>query len=150
MLSTLVLATLTQLAARLSVVDVSAPDAIYEDVSRGLADFVAVQLEKKGFTAKRADEGELTVEGCRVGPCLAVIAKTQGADVLVLLDATEDDKGRITVALTALRGTDGLPLAVGVWKTTDAPQVTKPLTAFITSLEKAWVRAKAKPADRAR
>ncbi|MBL8922587.1 MAG: hypothetical protein JNJ54_27295 [Myxococcaceae bacterium] len=128
---------LSQAMIRVAVLDVSAPDAIYEDVSRGLAERVSDELLKKGFFSKRVDESELPVENCRVGPCLGVIAKARGADVLLLLDATEDDKGRVAVSLSAMRGRDGLPLAVGRWTTTSEGKPNKQLTKFLEATQKA-------------
>lgn len=128
---------LAQGTVRVSVLDVSAPDAIYEDVSRALAQRVSDELLKLGYLSRRADEAELPVEGCRLGPCLAEIAKTQGADVLLLLDASEGEKGRVEVALSAMRGNDGLPLAVGKWPTTARGTPDKKLKKFFDALQKA-------------
>jgi hypothetical protein len=128
---------LAQANLRAVVVDVSAPDAVYEDVSRGLAEQVSLELLKKGFLAKRVDESELPTQGCRIGPCLGEIARTQGADVLVLLDATEAGKDKIDVSLTAMRGRDGLPLSAGKWSTTTDGKPNKQLAKFVTATSKA-------------
>ncbi len=96
-----------------AVIDVSQPDAVYEDVSRALATQVSVALDGAGFEAVRVDENELPEEGCRAGPCLAKVAKDKKALVLVTLDATELDKKRTSVAVAALLGLNGMPLAGG-------------------------------------
>jgi hypothetical protein len=99
------------LQAKVAVLDVSAEDAVYEDESRALAEEVVRVLEAKGLAARRVDESELPAEGCRAGPCLEKVAK--GSDVLVTLDAVEISKGRLGVAVTALAGKTGMPLAGG-------------------------------------
>jgi hypothetical protein len=137
MLGAVVALVLTQGMVRVAVLDVSAPDAIYEDVSRGLAERVSDELLKRGFLSKRVDESELPVEHCRVGPCLGVIAKAQAADVLLLLDATEGEKGRVDVTLSAMRGRDGLPLAAGRWTTTSEGKTNKQLSKFLEATQKA-------------
>lgn len=148
MLSLVTALVLSQGMIRVSVLDVSAPDAIYEDVSRGLAERVSDELLKAGFLSRRADESELPGEGCRIGPCLAAIAQTQRADVLLLLDATEGAKGKVEVSLTAMRGRDGLPLAAGKWSTTAEGKLDKRLTKFISALQKA-VSKNVTPAEEA-
>jgi hypothetical protein len=149
MLTVLASLVLSQGMIRVSVLDVSASDAIYEDVSRGLAERISDELLKLGFLSRRADESELPNEGCRVGPCLAAIAKTQKADVLLLLDAVEGDKGQIQVALTAMRGRDGLPLAAGKWSTTAAGKADKRLNTFLTALKRAIAKNVTPPAEEA-
>lgn len=128
---------LAQGTTHVAVLDVSAPDAIYEDVSRALAEQVSLELLKKGFLSKRVDESELPVQGCRIGPCLGEVAKSQSADVLLLVDATEAEKGKIDVSLSAMRGRDGLPLSVGKWSTTAEGKPNKQLSKFITAMQKA-------------
>lgn len=137
MLAGVVALVLSQGMIRVAVLDVSVPDAIYEDVSRGLAEKVSDELLKRGFFSKRVDESELPVDNCRVGPCLGVIAKAQAADVLLLLDATEGEKGRIEVTLSAMRGRDGLPLSAGRWTTTSEGKANKQLTKFFEATQKA-------------
>ena len=107
----LLLALLLCQSPKAAVIDVSASDAVYEDVSRGLAEQVAHALDGAGFDAVRVDENELPESGCRAGPCLAKVAKDHHALVLVTLDATEVDKTHTQVALAALLGLNGLPLA---------------------------------------
>jgi hypothetical protein len=94
---------------RTAVLDASAPDAVYEDVSRGLADEVVVALEQAGFSARRVEEDELPPQGCRSGPCLETVARVQKAEVLVVLDAREKGKD-VAVAVLALDGRTGRPL----------------------------------------
>lgn len=112
----MLLSALLLLASSASVVvlDVSAEDAVYEDESRALALELVDYLNTKGFTARRVDESELPKSGCRAGPCLEKVAK--GSDVLVTLDAVELEKGRLGVAVTALAGRTGMPLAGGRWE----------------------------------
>lgn len=104
---------LAQPPLKVAVIDISDSDAIYEDVSRGLAEDVVKALRAAGFEAARVDESELPEGGCQVGPCLAGVARDQRAQVLVALDATELDKVKIGVGLTALLGSNGAPLAGG-------------------------------------
>lgn len=128
---------LAQGMIRVAVLDVSAPDAVYEDVSRGLAERVSDELLKKGFLSKRVDESEVPVDNCRIGPCLGVIAKAHAADVLLILDATEGEKGKVEVTLSAMRGRDGLPLAAGKWTTTAEGKPNKQLSKFLDATQKA-------------
>ena len=110
MLTLAVLASLVT-AQTAVVLDVSAEDAVYEDESRALCVEAVEVLTAKGFTARRVDESELPPAGCRAGPCLEKVAR--GSDVLVTLDAVELDKGKLGVAVTALAGRTGMPLAGG-------------------------------------
>ncbi|MDX2013890.1 MAG: hypothetical protein SFW67_27080 [Myxococcaceae bacterium] len=140
MLTLLTALLLGQSGLKVAVVDVSAADAIYEDISRELTQRVADELLGRGFSARRVDESELPVEGCRLGPCLGEIAKSQGADVLVIVDATEGAKGKVDVVLSAMRGRDGLPLAAGRWGTTTEGKKGKQLTKFVEATWKAAAR----------
>lgn len=137
MLSVALTLVLAQGTVRVAVLDVSAADAIYEDVSRALAEKVSDELLKKGFLSKRVDESEVPVDGCRIGPCLGVIAKSQSADVLVIVDAVEGAKGKVEVVLSAMRGRDGLPLAAGKWTTTAEGKQNKQLSKFLVATQKA-------------
>jgi hypothetical protein len=114
-----------------AVVDVSRPDAVYEDVSRALAADVAAALGKVGLDASRVEEDELPQEGCRAGPCLEVVARARAAQALVLLDANE--KGSvIEVSVMALRGSDGRPLAAKRY--VSGASATKALARFARDL----------------
>ena len=137
MLSVALTLVLAQGTVRVAVLDVSAADAIYEDVSRALAEKVSDELLKKGFLSKRVDESEVPVDGCRIGPCLGVIAKSQSADVLVIVDAVEGAKGTVEVVLSAMRGRAGLPLAAGKWTTTAEGKQNKQLSKFLVATQKA-------------
>lgn len=137
MLSVALTLVLAQGTVRVAVLDVSAADAIYEDVSRTLAEKVSDELLKKGFLSKRVDESEVPIDGCRIGPCLGVIAKSQSADVLVIVDAVEGTKGKVEVVLSAMRGRDGLPLAAGKWSTTAEGKQNKQLSKFLVAMQKA-------------
>lgn len=119
------------------VIDISQPDAIYEDISRGYAEEVTEALNQAGFSAYRIDERELPDEGCRAGPCLAKVAVKRESHVLVALDATEVDKEKNGVALTALRGKDGMPLASARFTLTEkTKRPLKPLEKFVADLKK--------------
>lgn len=146
MLTVLVMSLLSQPSLKLAVLDVSAPDAIYQDVSTGLADRLSEAFLKRGFLACRIDETQVPpkAEGCRLGPCLGIIAAAHQVDVLVILDATETDKG-IDVTLSAMRGRDGLPLAAGKWATTAAGKPTKKLTRFLDATTKAAAKQVTSP-----
>jgi hypothetical protein len=122
---------LAQAPVRVTVIDVSDSDAIYEDVSRGLAEDVAKALTAAGFDAHRVDESEMPDADCKVGPCLAKVVKSQNAQVLVTLDAKELDKKKIAIGLTGLLGSNGEPLT-GARYTLKVGQKKTPkeLTAF--------------------
>ncbi len=106
---------------RIIVLDVSVPDAIYEDVSRGIADSLVSELKQRGLDAVRVDEREMSVENCRGGPCLGVVAKEQKAHVVITLDATEleTSKASYGVSVTAMAGRNGMPLAGGRYELKD-------------------------------
>lgn len=106
LLSTLVLAQM-----KVAVIDVSAPDAVYEDESRALAEDVTAALNSGGFVAEKVDERDLPLQGCRIGPCLGKVSLQRGAQVVVALDGNELPDKSIGVTVTAMRATDGLPLA---------------------------------------
>ncbi len=142
--SLLLAAVLTQAPATLkvAVVDVSAPDAIYEDVSRQLAAQVAEALMRAGAVAVRVDESELPPQGCRIGPCLGEVAKQQGAHVVVALDAEEVDAETSKVAVTALWGSNGEPLAGGRYVVRLGGKVPKGLKRFVAdAVKRAAARA---------
>ncbi|MHB8874350.1 MAG: hypothetical protein ACYC8T_11740 [Myxococcaceae bacterium] len=111
MLALLLALSLAQAAPKAVVIDVSAPDAVYEDVSRALAERVVGALKSAGFEAVRIDESELPEQGCRIGPCLGVVARARKAQVVVIVDATEQEKGGVGVNVAALWAADGRPLA---------------------------------------
>lgn len=106
-----IFATLLAAAPSVAVLDVSAEDAVYEDESRALCIEAVEVFTAKGFDARRVDESELPPRGCRAGPCLEKVAK--GSTVLVTLDVVELEKGKLGVAVTALAGRTGMPLAGG-------------------------------------
>jgi hypothetical protein len=136
----LLLALLAQAPAPLkaAVVDISASDAIYEDISRGLANDAASALTQAGFVAVRIDESELPPR-CRVGPCLGEMARAQGADVVVTLDAEETgpDNANAKVAIAALWGANGEALAGGRYTVVPGKKRPKPLTTFAEASWKA-------------
>ncbi len=134
---TLLTALLSLVATQTVVVlDVSAEDAVYEDESRALAMEAVELMNAKGLTARRVDESELPPQGCRAGPCLERVAK--GSDVLVTLDVAELGKGKLGVAVTALAGRTGMPLAGGRYHV--GPKTKRPpkeLEAFVQKVIKA-------------
>lgn len=127
----LVLAQAAPATLKVAVVDVSAPDAIYEDVSRRLAGELAEALTKAGTVAVRVDESELPPEGCRIGPCLGEVAKAQGAHVVVTVDCVEVDASTSKVSVTALWGANGEPLAGGRYVANGKKKAPKGLTRFV-------------------
>jgi hypothetical protein len=131
------------------VFDVSAPDAVYEDVSRGVADSVVSALGKAGFEAVRVDENELPRDGCRAGPCLGKVSKAHGAALVVTVDVEEDGKTKLKVGLAAMRGTDGMPLgAQRFGQPVEPKKPPKPLTKFCTGLPRALEKANEPPKKR--
>jgi hypothetical protein len=126
----------SQVPLKVAVVDVSAPDAIYEDVSRALATQAAEQLTRAGVMAVRIDEDELPPGGCRIGPCLGEVAKAQGADVVVTLDAEEVDASTSRVAVAALWGASGEPLAGGRYVARGVAKPPKALKRFAVDVVK--------------
>jgi hypothetical protein len=134
----LLLALTLALGPRAAVLDASAPDAVYEDVSRGLADEVVEALARAGLTARRVEEEELPEAGCRAGPCLEQVAKGQQADVLVVLDAREKGKGKamsVAVGVLALDGRTGRPLAGQRYVA--GPKAAKALKTFAAKVARA-------------
>lgn len=134
---------------KVAVIDISDSDAIYEDVSRALAEDVVKVLRAAGFEAVRVDESELPEAGCQVGPCLAKVARDQQAQVLVALDAKELDKVKLGVGLTALLGSNGTPLAGGRYVVRadkkrapkELPEFAARLMAEVTKLYRPALRA---------
>jgi hypothetical protein len=130
----LVVALVLAAGPRVAVLDASAPDAVYEDVSRALADEVVAALTAAGLSAKRVEEEELPGAGCRSGPCLEAVARAQRAEVLVVLDAREKGKG-VAVGVLALEGRTGRPL--GGQRYAAGPEAGKALRRFATKLARA-------------
>ena len=136
MLTLALTALLSQTPIEVAVIDISVPDAIYEDVSRALADQVVDTMNAAGMSAQRVDEREIP-EGCRIGPCLGVVAKEHHAHVVVLMDSTEVDKKKNGVALAALWARDGRPLAVKRYTVAvSGGKAPKELSAFVSDLSK--------------
>lgn len=138
MLWTLSFVALAQLPpSKVVVIDVSAPDAVYEDVSRGLAEQVVAELNGVGIQTTRIDENELPEEGCRLGPCLGVVAKSRKALVVVIVDAVElDKKGKTAVSVAAMAGFNGMPLTAKRYTTKPEAKPTPELKAFVQDLIK--------------
>ena len=139
MLASLLLLALTQSpVTKVAVVDVSAPDEIYEDVSRGLADAVVIALRASGLEAVRVDERDLPASGCRLGPCLGVAARALHAQVVVMVDATEAGDETSAVKLAALWSSNGAPVAVSKYQVkSEQKKVPKPLMKFAIEVAKA-------------
>lgn len=125
-------------ATLVAVIDISAEDAIYEDVSRRYAQSLVEALTKEGVTAVRIDESELPPEGCRLGPCLGVAARAKGALAVVTLDAEELSQTRSKVVVTVMRATNGEPLAGGRYELkAGVKKVPKGLVSFLAQTKKA-------------
>ncbi len=134
MLLTLLPLCLATVPLTVAVVDVSAADAIYEDVSRGLTQDVVTALNAAGgYAATRVDENDLPEGGCRAGPCLEKVAREKHADVVVLVDCVESGE-RINISVLALWGRDGRPL--GGKRYVSGKKAKKALAAFIAQLTK--------------
>lgn len=110
----LVMAALAQ-SPRVVVYDVSAPDAVYEDIARDAAKVVAGALASRGMTALRAEVESMREPRCRVGPCLAKVAARHEATVLVTLDVAEAPNEMLSIACAALRATNGALLSARRW-----------------------------------
>ena len=120
--------------SRLVVVDVSTPDAVYEDVSRALAEQVVAELREAGLEAVRIDENELP-KGCRLGPCLGGVAKARQAKIVVIVDAVElDKKGKTQVSVAAMAGRDGMPISAKRYVTRAEGKPAAELKAFVKDL----------------
>ena len=127
-----------QTVSKVAVVDVSAPEAIYEDVARGLADKVVEALKATGVQAVRIDERDLPEQGCRLGPCLGVAARAKDAQVVVMFDATESKDDGATIELAALWSTNGAPVAVAKYAVAaEQKKVPKQLMKFALEVAKA-------------
>lgn len=126
---------------RVAVIDISADDAIYEDVSRRYCESLVEALTKAGVPSVRVDESELPPEGCKLGPCLGVAARGQGAVALVTLDAEELSEKKSKVVVTLMRSTNGEPLAGGRYElVVGAKKPPKGLTQFLGNVKKAMSR----------
>lgn len=137
MLSVVVMTMLAQ-APTVAVIDISAEDAIYEDVSRKLAQSLSEALTKDGVTAVRVEEAELPPEGCRLGPCLGVVARAKEAKAVVTLDAEELSTTKTRVVVTMMRATNGEPLAGGRYELkAGAKKAPAGLTKFLEAAKKA-------------
>jgi hypothetical protein len=134
MVTLLLTFSLAQLSTvRVVVIDASAPDAIYEDVSRELAEQVVAELKKTGLTTHRIDENELPPGGCRFGPCLGRLAQEHQATVVVTLDAEEIDERRSRVGLAALWAHNGAPITASRY-VAHRSQPSRQLRAFSATL----------------
>jgi len=123
---------------KVAVVDVSAPDDIYEDVSRGLSDAVVEALKATGLEAIRIDERDLPASGCRLGPCLGEAARAQNAQVVVMVDCSEAGETASGVKLAALWSNNGAPVAVSKYQVThEQKKVPKQLMKFAVAVAKA-------------
>lgn len=139
MLLTLCLIALTQTpVTRVAVVDVSAPDDVYEDVSRGLSDAVVDALKATGLEAVRIDERDLPASGCRLGPCLGEAARAQNAQVVVMVDCSEAGEASTAVKLAALWSNNGAPVAVSKYQVgAEQKKVPRQLMKFAVAVAKA-------------
>jgi hypothetical protein len=143
----LVTALVLSQSVQVAIIDISADDAIYEDVSRRFAQSLAEALTKEGVTAVRVDESELPPEGCKLGPCLGVAARAKGALTVVTLDAEEVSESKSKVVVTMMRATNGEPLAGGRYELkAGAKKPPKGLTAFLAAAKKAMAKVTPPPA----
>lgn len=124
-----------------AIIDISADDAIYEDVSRRYAQSLVEALIKEGMNAVRVDESELPPEGCKLGPCLGVAARAKGAITIITLDAEEVDDSKSKVVVTMMRATNGEPLAGGRYELkAGSKKAPKGLTQFLAAAKKAMTK----------
>lgn len=136
-----VLMTVLTQAPTVAVIDISAEDAIYEDVSRALAQSLTEALSKGGVSAVRIEEEELPPEGCRLGPCLGVVARAKGAQAVVTVDAEELSKTKTRVVVTMMRAVNGEPLAGGRYELkAGAKKAPAGLTTFLSQARKSLER----------
>ncbi|MGV3623864.1 MAG: hypothetical protein ACO1OB_23810 [Archangium sp.] len=141
MLFAVALSVLSQAPVQVAVIDISAEDAIYEDVSRRFAQSLVDALKNDGITAVRIDESELPPEGCRLGPCLGVAARSKNALTVVTLDAEEVNESKSKVVVTMMRATNGEPLAGGRYELkAGVKKAPKGLTAFLGQAKKAMTK----------
>lgn len=146
MLLPLLLLSLGQ-SPQVAVIDISAEDAIYEDVSRRFAQALSEALSQAGVPAVRVDESELPPEGCRLGPCLGVAARSKGALALVTVDAEEVTESRNKVVVTMMRATNGEPLAGGRYELrAGTKRPPRGLVQFIERVKKAMLKVAPPPA----
>jgi hypothetical protein len=125
-------------AVQVAIIDISADDAIYEDVSRRYAQALAEALTKEGVSAVRVDESELPPEGCKLGPCLGVAARAKGALTVVTLDAEELSDSKSRVVVTMMRATNGEPLAGGRYELkAGMKKLPRGLTQFLAAAKRA-------------
>ena len=137
-LSLVALVVFQQAAPQVAIIDISADDAIYEDVSRRYAESLAEALSKDGIPAVRIDESELPPEGCKLGPCLGVAARAKGALTVVTLDAEELSEAKSKVVVTLMRATNGEPLAGGRYELkAGSKKAPRGLTQFLIAVKKA-------------
>lgn len=130
-----------------AIIDISADDAIYEDVSRRFAQSLVEALIKEGVTAVRVDESELPPEGCKLGPCLGVVARGKGALTIITLDAEEVSETKSKVVVTMMRATNGEPLAGGRYELkAGSKKAPKGLTQFLAAAKKAMAKVTPPPA----
>lgn len=141
MLVAVALSLMSQAPVHVAVIDISAEDAIYEDVSRRFTQSLVEALSKEGIVAVRVDESELPPEGCRLGPCLGVAARAKGALAVVTLDAEEVNESKTKVVVTMMRATNGEPLAGGRYELkAGVKKAPKGLNAFLTQAKKAMTK----------
>jgi hypothetical protein len=121
----LVFFSITAQTQRVVVYDVSAPDAVYEDVARDAAKTLVSRLAKQRLVAVRAETEAMPEPRCRVGPCLAKVALEATAEALITFDVAEAPNERLSIACAALRASNGALLTARRWvvkRPTDAPK----------------------------
>ena len=138
---------LAQSSPQIAVIDISADDAIYEDVSRSYAQALADALTRLGVPSVRVDEADLPPEGCKLGPCLGALARSQGALALVTVDAEELTSQKSRVVVTLMRATNGEPLAGGRYELeVGKKKAPRGLSSFLTEAKRVMAKV-VSPAD---
>lgn len=114
MVSLLTAVLLAQATPTLALVDISAADAVYEDVSQAAVRELAELLAKGPVNVTLVTQD--AARGCRFGPCLGALAKQHKAAIIITVDVAEAEHPAISVAALALRGADGVPISGRRWR----------------------------------
>ncbi len=115
MFALLAAAVLSQATPTIALVDISAADAVYEDVSQPIVRELAGLLAKGPVNVTLVTQD--SAWGCRFGPCLGALAQQHHAAIVITVDIAEAEHPVLTVAALALKGADGAPLSGRRWKT---------------------------------
>lgn len=129
MLALLAASLLGQATPTIALVDISAPDAVYEDVSQAVVRELAELLAKGPVHVSLVTQD--AARGCRFGPCLGALAKQQQAAIVITVEVAEGEHPSLAVAALALRAADGTPLSGRRWKTGGKKKPGKAREAFL-------------------